>query len=43
MLLTQTTRDIRHLQAALKAALNHLRSYATDPATATGPGDHTDT
>jgi AcrR family transcriptional regulator len=28
MLLTQTTRDIRHLQAALKTALDHIRSYA---------------
>jgi AcrR family transcriptional regulator len=27
-LLTQTTRDIRHLQAALKSAVNHVRSYA---------------
>lgn len=29
MLLTQTTREIRHLQAALKTALDHIRSYAT--------------
>jgi TetR/AcrR family transcriptional regulator, transcriptional repressor for nem operon len=28
MLLTQTTRDVRHLEAALKAALDHVRSYA---------------
>jgi AcrR family transcriptional regulator len=35
MLLTQTTRDIRHLQAALKAALDHLRSYATPGAVVT--------
>jgi TetR/AcrR family transcriptional regulator, transcriptional repressor for nem operon len=33
MLLTQTTRDIRHAEAALKTALDHIRSYAT-PATA---------
>jgi AcrR family transcriptional regulator len=29
ILLTQTTRDIRHLQAALKTALDHIRSYAS--------------
>jgi len=28
MLLTQTTRDIRHVEAALKTALGHVRSYA---------------
>jgi TetR/AcrR family transcriptional regulator, transcriptional repressor for nem operon len=28
MLLTQTTRDIRHVEAALKTALDHVRSYA---------------
>ena len=28
-LLTQTTREIRHLEAALKTALDHIRSYAT--------------
>ena len=32
MLLTQTTREIRHVQAALTTALDHIRSYAT-PAT----------
>ena len=37
-LLTQTTRDIRHLEAALKTALDHIRSYATSPAPGTaGP------
>jgi AcrR family transcriptional regulator len=39
MLLTQTTRDIRHVEAALKAALDHVRSYAAIP----GPGGQTDT
>jgi hypothetical protein len=34
MLLTQTTRDVRHVEAALKAALDHVRSYA--PVTAAG-------
>ncbi len=39
MLLTKTTREIRHLQAALKTALDHIRSYATPatPATAARP------
>ena len=32
MLLTQTTRDVRHVEAALKAAVDHVRSYATVPA-----------
>jgi AcrR family transcriptional regulator len=31
MLLTQTTRDIRHVEAAVKAALDHVRSYAAVP------------
>jgi TetR/AcrR family transcriptional repressor of nem operon len=31
MLLTQTTRDVRHLEAALEAALDHVRSYASTP------------
>jgi TetR/AcrR family transcriptional repressor of nem operon len=34
MLLTRTTRDIRHLERALKGAVDHIRSYATDPDTA---------
>jgi TetR/AcrR family transcriptional repressor of nem operon len=33
MLLTKTTRDIRHLERALKSAVDHVRSYATDPDT----------
>jgi AcrR family transcriptional regulator len=33
MLLTQTTRDIRHVEAALKTALDHIRSYAASPDT----------
>jgi len=37
-LLTQTTREIRHLEAALKTALDHIRSYATSAAPGTaGP------
>ena len=37
MLLTQTTRDIRHVEAALKTALDHVRSYAASaPATTAG-------
>jgi len=28
MLLTQLTRDTRHLAAALKTAVDHVRSYA---------------
>lgn len=32
MLLTQTTRDIRHVEAALKTAVEHVRSYASQPA-----------
>jgi TetR/AcrR family transcriptional regulator, transcriptional repressor for nem operon len=37
MLLTQTTRDIRHVEAALKTALDHVRSYAVSaPATTAG-------
>jgi TetR/AcrR family transcriptional repressor of nem operon len=31
MLLTKTTRDIRHLEAALKTAVDHVRSYAAVP------------
>jgi AcrR family transcriptional regulator len=31
MLLTQVTRDIRHLEAALQAALDNVRSYAISP------------
>jgi TetR/AcrR family transcriptional regulator, transcriptional repressor for nem operon len=31
MLLTQTTRDPRHLEAALRSALDHVRSYAATP------------
>jgi TetR/AcrR family transcriptional repressor of nem operon len=31
MLLTKTTRDIRHLKAALKTAVDHVRSYAAVP------------
>ena len=39
MLLTQTTRDIRYVEAALKTALDHVRSYATgDGARTTSPG-----
>ncbi|HEY2520036.1 MAG TPA: TetR/AcrR family transcriptional regulator [Streptosporangiaceae bacterium] len=39
MLLTQTTRDIRYVEAALKTALDHVRSYATgDAARTAGPG-----
>ena len=34
-LLTQTTREIRHLEAALKTALDHIRSYATSAAPGT--------
>jgi TetR/AcrR family transcriptional repressor of nem operon len=37
MLLTQTTRDIRHVEVALKTALDHVRSYAASaPATTAG-------
>jgi TetR/AcrR family transcriptional repressor of nem operon len=41
MLLSQITRDIRHLEAALKSAVDHIRSYAdgevaADPAQKTG-------
>ena len=36
MLVTRTTREIRHVEAALKTALDHIRSYAT-PATAPRP------
>jgi len=37
-LLTQTTREISHLEAALKTALDHIRSYATSAAPGTaGP------
>jgi hypothetical protein len=35
MLLTQTTREIRHVQAALQTALNHIRCYATSAAPGT--------
>jgi TetR/AcrR family transcriptional regulator, transcriptional repressor for nem operon len=35
MLLTQTTREIRHVEAALTTALDHIRSYA--PAAAARP------
>jgi TetR/AcrR family transcriptional regulator, transcriptional repressor for nem operon len=31
LLLTKTTRDIRHLEAALKTAVDHVRSYAAVP------------
>jgi AcrR family transcriptional regulator len=31
MLLTQTTRDIRHVEAALEAAVDYVRSYAAAP------------
>jgi TetR/AcrR family transcriptional regulator, transcriptional repressor for nem operon len=34
MLLTQTTREIRHVKAALKSAVDHVRSYAAVPASA---------
>ena len=34
-LLTQTTREISHLEAALKTALDHIRSYATSAAPGT--------
>jgi TetR/AcrR family transcriptional regulator, transcriptional repressor for nem operon len=41
-LLTQTTREIRHLEAALKTALDHIRSYATSAAPGTaGPRPET--
>jgi AcrR family transcriptional regulator len=30
-LLTQTTREIRHIKAALKTAVDYVRSYAADP------------
>jgi TetR/AcrR family transcriptional regulator, transcriptional repressor for nem operon len=37
MLLTQTTRNIRHVEAALKTALDHVRSYAPSvPGTTVG-------
>jgi hypothetical protein len=32
MLLTQATREIRHVEAALKTALDHIRSYAASAA-----------
>jgi TetR/AcrR family transcriptional repressor of nem operon len=32
MLLTQATREIRHVEAALTTALDHIRSYAASPA-----------
>lgn len=32
MLITQTTRDIRHVEAALKTAVQHVRSYASQAA-----------
>jgi hypothetical protein len=32
MLLTQTMRDIRPLESALKTVLAHVRSFATDEA-----------
>ncbi|HEY1702341.1 MAG TPA: hypothetical protein VGG75_21755, partial [Trebonia sp.] len=36
MLLTKTTRDIRLLEAALKTALDHVKTYATQAPVATG-------
>jgi TetR/AcrR family transcriptional regulator, transcriptional repressor for nem operon len=42
MLLTRTTRDIRHLERALKSAVDHVRSYATDPDT-TAPDSRAET
>ena len=43
-LLSQITRDIRHLEAALKAAVDHVRTYAEAGAlSATGsPAPKTD-
>jgi TetR/AcrR family transcriptional regulator, transcriptional repressor for nem operon len=41
-LLTHTTREIRHLEAALKTALDHIRTYAASPAPGTaGPSPAT--
>jgi TetR/AcrR family transcriptional repressor of nem operon len=41
-LLTQTTREIRHVEAALKTVLDHIRSYATSAASGTaGPRPET--
>jgi AcrR family transcriptional regulator len=36
MLLTQTTREIRHVEAALKTALEHVRSYAPEASPTAG-------
>jgi AcrR family transcriptional regulator len=36
MLLTRTTREIRHIEAALKTAVDHIRSYAAAPGAAGG-------
>lgn len=36
MLLTRTTREIRHVEAALKTALNHIRSYTSVQSAAGG-------
>jgi AcrR family transcriptional regulator len=36
ILLARTTREIRHLEAALKCALDHVRSYASSAAPGTG-------
>jgi AcrR family transcriptional regulator len=36
MLLTKTTRDVRHLEAALRTTLDHVRSYAAGAATRSG-------
>lgn len=37
MLLTKTTRDIRHVEAALKTAVDHVKSYASQASLASAP------
>jgi hypothetical protein len=37
MLLARTTRDVRYLESALGAALEHVRSYAAAPDPAASP------